>query len=256
MLRRFVIVLVVSLIGCSSSRTIYKAPNRIDSVKLVKASSSEKEGGLRHPHRFERDKLREILNSISFSHRGLFKKEGEDRRLFEDRHIEFLIPYLLEGFEKVTSDEVVVVAFFTQARRWGLVDDRLTLFRAFVKEDGLHLKFIKLYAKLLGDRTTKGAERAIQEARGLRVSLEVQPGQNRISWDPEELVMDLKFDWKKGAVKRAQEPRSSESEAKALRPMEKRSVEERMKELERLKKEELITEKEYEKKRRKLLQEL
>ena len=172
--------------------TIYRSKNKIDFVKLDKAKKEEKKGGLKHPYAFEAGQVRAILGSIRFNKKGPLLKDIEDQPLFDDENADFLTPYLVEAFHKVGENQVVIVSYFTRDTKVVIQDDRLTIFRAFVKDDGLHLKFTKLYAKLLGDRTTKGLQRAMNEARGLGASINPQPGQNRISWDPEELVIGLK----------------------------------------------------------------
>lgn len=237
---------------------IYKSSNKIDFVKIEKADKSEKEGGLKHPADFTAEQLRAILDSVHFNKKILLLKSVENRQLFKEGPIEFLVPYLMEAFKKVTPEQVVIISYFTHDSKIVIQDDRLTIFRAFVKEDGLHFKFSKLYAKMLGDRTTQGPERAASEAHSLRVALEPQPGQNRISWDPEELVFDLSYfgpsgqvtvvkeDVKKSKTKIKETPESSSG----------KSIRLRMKELDQLKKDELITEEEYQKKRKELLRNL
>ncbi|MBI2083249.1 MAG: hypothetical protein HYT76_06730 [Deltaproteobacteria bacterium] len=250
--RMLIVLGLFASFSCSSSQYIYRSPNRLDYVRLAKAKGAEKEG-LRHPHRFEPDKIREVLRSIRFNKKALIQREVMEEHLFEERHIEFLTPYLIEAFQKATADQVVVASYFTQRRKWGLTDDRLTIFRAYLKEDGFHLRFEKLYAKMLGDRTTKGTERVIHEARGMRVSLEVQPGQDRISWDPEELVIHL--DSRPKTQKETKGDHEDDEEVQKTK-VKIKTVRERLKELERMKEEELITEKEYQKKRKELLREL
>lgn len=265
---------------------IYKSKNKIDFIKLDGAKKDEKEGGLNHPHTFEADQIRQILGSIRFNKKILMLKDIENRELFDEKNTEFLAPYLIEAFQKAKSEEAVVVSYFTRDSKFVIQNDRLTVMRMYLKSDGLHIKFTKIYAKMLGDRTTQGAAASSANARGLRVSLELQPGQNRISWDPEELVFDLnQFGGavvaadtketkkskkeKKGkeivaeeAVKEtpAAEPKPSKEPKKktAAEPASsgEKSVKERLKELDDLKKDEMITEKEYQAKRKELLKDL
>ena len=148
----------------------------------------------------------------------------------------------------------MIVSYFTRESKVLIQNDRLTVFRAFLKDDGLHIKFTKLHAKLLGDRTTMGRERASSEARGLRVSLEVQPGQNRISHDPEELVFDLAHFT--GAPQKPVPAMVRGTAKKEAVTAPEKSLRDRLKELDQLKKDELITQEEYEKKRRELLKDL
>ncbi len=248
-----------SALAFAESPYIYKSPNKIDFVKLTHANKDEKAGGLKHPYTFTDNQVRTILTSLHFNRNVLLEKNIRDRQLLNERSIETLIPYFVQAFQKVKSDEVVVVSFFTKNATFGVQDDRLSVFRAYTQEDGLHLKFSKVYAKMLGDRTTMGAEKAANEARSFRVSLELQPGQNRISHDPEELVLDLSYfspeGIKEAALKKVlvEEKKSVLSKKVSEKP---KTVRERLKELDDLKKDELITEKEYQKKRRDLLDQL
>ncbi len=237
------------LVACARTNYIYRSPNRIDFIKLSSADRTEREGGLKHPYSFPVDQLRSMISSLRFNKRLLFRKEAREGELLEERHVETLLPHLIEAFRRATPEQVVVVSFFTQSSRFLVPDDRLTIFRAFLKEDGLHLRFTKLYAKMTGDRTTKGPERAIAEARGLRVGIELQPGQRRISWDPHEIAIDLGAD-------KVKEPAEPKVRAPVQVPEASKGVRERLRELDRLREEELITEKEYQKKRRELIQQL
>jgi len=260
-LRRF-------LIGCTAaaflaspaaaSQFIYKSTNKIDFIKIDKAKKAEKEGGLKHPYDLDPEQIRTILRSIHFNKKILILKDIENRQLFDEGDVEFLAPYLVEAFKKAGPEEAVVVSYFSRTTKLVIQNDRLTIFRAFVKDDGLHFRFSKLYAKMMGDRTTMGAERAAHEARGTRVSLEVQPGQNRISWDPEEMVFDLAY-FVSGGIKPVEEKPVAASKKKGKKEVaseEGKSVRERLKELDQLKKDEMITEKEYQQKRKELLKDL
>lgn len=243
-------------VAAFSGTVIYKSTNKIDLVKLDSAKKAEKEGGLNHPYDFDADQLRAILSSVHFNKKVLFIKDIEDRGLFAPENVEFLTPYLKEAFQKASKEEVVVASYFTRDTKLVVQSDRLTIFRAYVKEDGLHIKFTKLYAKLLGDRVTKGANRATAEARGMRVALELQPGQDRISWDPEELVFDLNYFKAGGAVATKEEGKPAKKEKAEPSSDKILSVRERLKALDQMRKDEMVSEKEYQKKRKEILREL
>lgn len=245
--------------------TIYKSRNKIDFIKLEKAKKGEKEGGLKHPTEFTDDQLRAILGSVKFNKKILILKDIENRALFAPENVEFLVPYLKEAFQKAKDDQVIVVSYFTRDTKIVIQNDRLTIFRAFLKDDGLHIKFTKLYAKMLGDRVTQGSAAATSQARGMRVSLELQPGQNRISWDPEELVFDLSQfagapvakDVKEEKSRIVRKTKTAKGSDAPSEPAEKaQSVRERLKELDQLKKDAVISDKEYQSKRREILKEL
>lgn len=267
---------------------IYKSKNKIDFIKLEKAKKDEKEGGLNHPYTFTTEQWKQVLSSVRFNKKILILKDIENRDLFDAQNAEFLAPYLVEAFQKVKPEQVVTVSYFTRNSHFVIQDDRLTVMRAFLKSDGLHIKFTKVYAKMLGDRTTQGSAAATSQARGMRVSLELQPGQNRVSWDPEELVFDLS-QYTGGAIatetgtkkekgkkeKKGKEivaedavketpaaapvpAKESKKKSAAAEPVSsgEKSVKDRLKELDDLKKDEMITEKEYQAKRKELLKQL
>ena len=251
----FIFLILFAIPVQAKTTIIYESGNQIDAVKIVKAKGSEKKLGLQHPYEFSPDQIREILRSIRFNKKVLLVNDIKEERLLQERHVEFLAPYLQEAFQKAGSNEVIVASYFTQDRHFGIADERLTLFRAYVAPDGLHFQFTKIYAKMLGDRTTKGRVRAMNDAKGIGVALELQPGQERISWEPEELVFDLKSAFAKDPKKRIQKQIQVKTKTEKSTLKEKQ-IRERLEELDRLKEEELITEKEYRKKRRELLKDL
>jgi len=286
-----VLVGIVVLCGSSSSEAgeyLYKSPNKLDFIKMDKAKKSEKEGGLRHPATLDENQVKGILSSLHFSKSILIRKDINDKAIFSERHVEFLAPYLAEGLKKADENQVVTVSYFTKDSKFLIQNNRITIFRAFVKDDGLHLHFSKIYAKILGDRETKGVHQAATQATAVNVVLEMQPGLSWVTIDPPEVLADLKYDFvahrsapqvpivskgkKVGAgLKPAPtEPVSSESGKPKVpsyddvsehgdyreSPQHKANIKQRLKELEDLKKEDLITDKEYQRKRRDLLQEL
>ena len=254
----FIASLVLSVVGLTAwagDDTVYKSPNKIDFIKIEKASKDEKAGGLKHPGELDPQVLRRILSSIYINKKVILLRNIENRQLFNEGNVEFLTPYLVEALHRARDDQVVLVSYFTKDTKVVIQDDRLTIFRAYVKDDGLHIKFQKVYAKMLGDRTTMGAERVAQEAKSLLVSLDPQLGQNRISWDPQEIVFDLNY-YKTGQVT-APKPEIGKSEATAPKAEEgKKTIRVRMKDLDQLKKDELITDQEYQKKKQEILKEL
>lgn len=271
-MKKIILTLVVSIIFSVSAYAddyLYKSGNKIDYVKISKAGKEEKEGGLKHPATFTPEQMRSILKSLHFNKKVILSKKIADGDLFKEGHIEFLLPYVVEGFQKLKDNQVLVVSFFTKDPTFVLQDDRLTIIRAFVKEDGLHFKFNKLYAKMMGDRTTMGSLRAAQEAKSLGVSLEIQPGQNRISWEPEELVFDLSHytaSGEKTEVVEESKTKDLKSKSKTSKELPaasvssqtqgQKTIKDRLKELDQLKKDEMITDKEYQQKRKELLQQL
>lgn len=264
--------LVLAATTASADDYVYKSKNKLDYVKIAGAKGGEKDGGLNHPANLSADQVRNVLSSLNFNKKIIMLKDVENRQLFDGGNVEFLTPLLVEAFQKVGPDQVVVVSYFTRDSKLVIQNDRLTIFRAYVKNDGLHLKFSKMYAKLLGDRGgTLGADQAARDARSIRVSLELQPGQNRISWDPEEIVVDVAqvsgavtapVVEKEAPVKPAK--KEIVRKAKTEKPVAETpvvstgssSAAERLRNLDTLRKERLITEKEYQLKKQEVLKQL
>ncbi|MBI4373492.1 MAG: hypothetical protein HY542_01315, partial [Deltaproteobacteria bacterium] len=111
-------LLFLSLFSCAKTGYIYRSPNRIDFVRLAKAKGDEGQG-LKHPYRLAPAQIREALRSVRFSKKALIMKAVTDEHLFEERHVEFLAPYLIEAFQKATPSLVVVASYFTQRHQWG-----------------------------------------------------------------------------------------------------------------------------------------
>lgn len=251
--------------GVAGGDYLYKSPNKLDFIKIDKAKRQEQEGGLKHPASIGPEQMKGILASIHFNKNVLIMKDVVDRQLFSERHVEFLASYIVDGLKKASDNQVVVVSYFTKDTKFLIQNNRLTIFRVFVKDDGLHVRFNKIYAKILGDRETKGALRASNEAVGINIALELQAGQSWVTVDPEEVLFDLNYDFAKGVpgqgVVKPRPPSADDAPAVSKRSKsavaaEKADIRARLKELDALKKDDLITEKEYQKKRRDLLQEL
>ena len=266
---------------------LYKSTNKLDFVKIDKAKKQEREGGLKHPYTIDEGQLRGILGSLSFSKKMLIAKDLKEKQLFADRHVEFLAPYIVDGLKKANDGQVVEVSYFTKDSKYLIQNNRLSIFRVFAKDDGLHFKFNKVYAKILGNHEPKGVYSAATEARGVNLVLEMQPGQSWVTVDPPEVLFDPNFDFVKGVSKvavveevkdkKGKKGKVTESKVVAKTKTDARGpdetpevvrdeqkdatknhagVKQRLKELEELKKEDLVTEKEYQKKRKDLLEQL
>ncbi|MDO8644347.1 MAG: hypothetical protein Q7S00_05190 [bacterium] len=237
-----------------SAATFYRG--RVDYVRTEKAPKEVRQLKLNHPHLFDEDKLRSILSAIRFNKKILVMKDIENRRVFDDRAVEFLLPYLMQAFSQVGEKELVRFAFVNQDPKVIIQNDQLIACKMFIEGTTLHMDFMKLYAKLLGDYQRKGAENLIWDSQEIGVSLEYIPGIQPSQNNPKEVLIDMTHDFtKEPAAVEASQP-EIRVQTKIIQKEAPKSVKERLKELEQVKKEELITEKEYQKKRKDLLKEL
>jgi hypothetical protein len=263
----------------------YLLKNHLNTVQVKKAPSKVlKHNKLNHSFDFSPQTLKEILMSIRFSKSFMILKDVDNAPLFPERDADVLVPYLVSAFSQATSDEVIFFSYVVKNTKFVVRNDRLTICRAYIVGDELHLEFRKLYAKLLGDYAKTNEQRLINKSKGLRVALEPTKGQYLSPSDDKTLVIRLDQDYApivKERDKRDKEqveaakhktgneediplptevqnkPHSQEKPADSmLSGFEDSSVKERLQVLKQLKDEELITEKEYKRKKKELLKDL
>ncbi|MDO8461819.1 MAG: hypothetical protein Q7S98_03050 [Deltaproteobacteria bacterium] len=246
-----------------ASEYLYKG--RVEYIRIEKAGRGVGKRTLSHPYTFTDEGMRGILSSLRFSKKMLITKDIEERNLFSARSVEFLIPYLVRGFAKLKEKEQIHFAYIEQDPKSLIRSDRLTAATLFVEEGMLHIRFGKIFAKLLGDYQRKGQEHLLDDARSLGLSLEYAPGVEPSGEDDKEVLINLAYDFTKTPPTLAsaeKEKKGKEVKKEAPKEIKKQTVEpsknprERLKEVEKLKQEELITDEEYRQKRRDILKEL
>lgn len=280
-----------------AAKTTYVATNkRFNYVKLkqVRGSVTE-ERAMTHPKKLNVEGLKAALASIKLSRNYIIKKEVDSQQVFDDRSLEFLAPNMVKAFEDATPMEEVVISYLSKDPIFILRNDRLNIADCWIHGEELHVDFKKLFAKVTGDVDKRGNERrAASRAKGLRVKLELGPGQKMAMSNPDEVVLDLNYNYvkapelKKAPTKgvtmsgeevpmagvAADASTSDEAEAQQMAAEGKakaeiKAVEDatagssaassakaRLKQLDELKKEGLINSKEYSEKRKKILDSL
>lgn len=281
-----IIILIMAL--CMSdgvayaAKTTYIATNhRFNFVKLKEVRGSVMESRqMTHPVTLDEQGLRTALASIKLSRSYLIKKEVDTQRIFDDTAIDFLAPALVRAFAEAGPNEQVVFSYLSKSPIIIIRNDRLNICEAWIRNDELHIKFEKLFAKITMDIDKRGNEtRAIAQAQGLRVKLELGEGQNLGVSDPDEVVLNLHYNYavkpepekepepttmagekvpqpqepQKGARAKAEKGTGKEPPVTQASEPDKRSATERLKELEQLKKDKLVSKKEYEEKRKEIL---
>lgn len=284
MKKAILFALIVSLLPVSAiaKKTKYITSNhRFNYVKLVELKPREADArAMTQPMELDEGQMRAILESIKLSRRHVLSKEVDSQDAFNESSINFLAPALVKAFREATSSDEVVFSFLMKEPFFILRNDRLNLGTAWIRENEMHIKFSKLYAKVTGDTDARGHEaKAIANSRGLGIDLELQPGQTMDVTDPEELVVDLGHNFstdvaaaeaakaaepqkekksKKGKkeVAKAEEPAQAATEAEQASADKSVDVQQRLERLEQLKKDKLITNKEYKEKKKEILKDL
>ncbi len=286
-MKRTVLILMAMIVMwpalCSARKTTYIATDhRFNYVKLKEVKSKElAERNMTHPEQLDEVGLREALKSINLSRNYIIKKEVDTQRVFSDSAIDFLAPNFAKAFSQAKNNEEVVFSYLQKDPFFILRNDRLNLGRAWIDGNDLHIKFEKLYAKVTGDVDKRGNEaKAVARARGLRIKLELGPGQTMGVNDTSELILNLHYNYAE-EVQPASIPTTTKTMAGEVVPIpgaaetstakkgeiasnstptataaDTDTIKERLETLEQLKKEGMITNKEYKEKRKEILKDL
>ncbi len=201
-MKRFAVI-ALALFVCwptvaRAAKTTYIATNhRFNYVKLKEVKSSVAvERDMTHPKDIDSLGLKEALKSVKLSRSYIIKKEVDTQRVFDDASIDFLAPNLAKAFSQANEREEVIFSYLMKNPLFILRNDRLNLGKMWISGNELHIRFTKLYAKVTGDIDKRGNEaKAIARARGLRIRLELGPGQQLAINDPEELVLNLSYNY-------------------------------------------------------------
>ena len=203
----------------AAAKTTYIATNhRFDLVKLQEVKPSEAAiRGMTHPVTLDEQGLMSALESVMLSRSYIIKKEVDSQRVFDDGAVSYLAHNFSLAFAQAKPNEKVVFSYLTKDPIFILRNDRITIGEAWMQGDELHLKFTKLYAKLTGDTDKRGNEaKAIARARGLRIQLELQPGQMMAVNDPEELLLNINYNYAADVQKRQLDAKAVPTSGKTM----------------------------------------
>ncbi len=258
----------------ANAKTIYEQNNNpANYVKLQKNPDAESSN---HPYSFNNEVMADLLRSVRYSRKALFSDNIKTQFVFEEETVQKYTPYLIEAFQKASPEEAVFLSV-AQSRPYAILrNDRLTQVRLWVESDGLHMNFVKTEAKLHGDYKSKTTgKKLIRNAKGLRVSLETQEGQQFALDSAQEIIFNLNTDWQavvtrldeeeeaKEAAKDTRKNRRKKSDpnvapapAPRVSPEEQKNAESRLTELKRLKDKGLISDEDYNRKKAEILENL
>lgn len=260
MKRSLLLVAALMLIPVSlwARKTTTIATNhRFNAVKLSEVSLKEAEKrGISHPVDVDETRLREILASLKLSKQYMVRKDVASQDIFGEMALDFLAPNLAAAFRKAAVTDEVLFSFLDKHPDFIMRNDRLTVGRAWIHGDEVHIAFDKLYAKVTGDTDKRGNEAKLAaRARGLRVSLALEPGQRMSPQNPEEVIIDLKAPLATATPSPEEDDGEGDGGGGEGKEEEKdqATTEERLQELKGLREKDLISRKEYEAKRKEIL---
>jgi putative oligomerization/nucleic acid binding protein len=292
------LAILFGMIPASQATSIWKqANNPANYVNLedVKESQAE-EMLLSHPYTFDAKKLTDMFLSLRYNKALMLREDIQDRQVFFDVDLleKKFMPHIVEAFQKATPRQAVVISIVQKDPYFIIRNDRLNVVRAFVAADGLHLQFLKNDVKMLGDyQAHTTGTRLIEKSTSHGVTLEPQEGQKLTFNNPNEIILDLNYDFATLVDKKTEEEETKKAEEKERSKRSKqrspesspsvvpaptakqsptpiaapsassgsgsasssgpKTTAERLKELKNLKDQELITPQEYEAKKKEIL---
>ena len=203
-------LMVASLPGFARASDVTYIVNnhRFNFVRLVRVKDKEAEKlKLAHPQQIDVQGLRGALASVNLSRSFIIKKEVDTQRVFNDAAVDYLSVQLGSAFAQAKPNEIVEFSYLQKEPIIILRNDRLNLGKAWLSDDGLHIIFEKLYAKVMGDTDARGHEaEAVARATGLRIHLDVGTGQQMSLDNASELILDLHHNFAEDLQKKANEP--------------------------------------------------
>lgn len=261
MIKKLMILLaglaVISACGFENRKGYFFDNHRFNYVRAEKLSNSTGEN-INHPFTFSEPEMSTILKMVEIKKGSAFTKNEKEKSIFDGYSINKLTPALVKAFATITPEQRVGFSFMMKSPTFILKNDRLTAGWMWVEDGKLHIDFDLIYVKINSDTDKMGytaMRQTIAKSKGLRVALDLQPGQE-YGATTRELVIDTGMASKIAEQTLAKEKELAERGVDAevkIEVVKEKSVRERMRELDTLRKERMITEEEYQKKRSELL---
>lgn len=229
--------------------------SRMDFVKLETMRKKEMAARApQHPAVITIDQMKQYLSAILVSEKDLLKKTPEIVKVFNDKSVDFLSPILVKAFSKAKPDQMVVFSWLTKDPLVVLRNDRIVIGECWVTNNQLHIQFNKLLARLIGDTDKRGNfDTVIGRSKGLRIKLLASAAVSPIGKNGLEAVIPLDGDFSTvGDVDSV----AGGGDGKDSKKSASRGIKDRLTDLDQLRKDKMITEAEYQNKRKALLESL
>lgn len=244
----------------SQAKDDYIYRKRIEWVKVTDAASKNlSPAELKHPaQNLNVDQVTEMLSKIYISKRAMFSKKIKERYVFAPSEAKTLARYIVKGLKQADSDQMINFSIIHKRHKLILRNDYITIGNVWVTDQGLHVSLDKLFAKITGDYESRAhMGRAIRNARSIKTQLEIGPGQKKGSRQ-REIIFDLaRFEGLSVDDLKPQTSKANEPQVKENKPQKRASpnadTAKRLKEIKKLRDQKLITEKEYQDLRKKIL---
>lgn len=226
--------------------------------------------GFNHPYFFTNEGLTKILNSIYYKERGFLKGKGK-RKLFRQEELRNIVPHIISAFSMATDYQDILV--YSTSHKV-LLSDRESYFSMFVLDNELHVVFstIKSKKSYTDGKTYKRSKSKLKDPLDVKRSsfwsLIPMGGQRLAKGHQNWLIVDLSSDL--FGTSNIEINNYSSDEGSDTKDIEERvitgrsfveekkkyqNVREKLRGLKDLKDDGLISEKDYEEKKKELLKE-
>jgi len=195
------------MVALAAKTTYIVNDGRFNAVKLreVKPSVSTSRH-MTHPVTLNEMGVRAALKSLKLSKSFLVKRKVHTQQIFNDAAIDYLAPAIITAFEQANSLEEINFSYLSKNPRFIVRNDYVHIVKCWISDNELHMEFRKLFAKISGDTDRRGTERgAMNRARGLRVQLELSPGQS-LGASNREVVFKLDHPYEGYAMRGSVQP--------------------------------------------------
>lgn len=232
---------------------VFYTNGRMDFVRLQDMRGSElKDRAPQHPATITVDQMKNYLLSVTVSEKDLLKKTPEIVQVFSEKSVGFLAPILVKAFSKVQPNQMVVLSWLTKDPMFVLRNDRIVIAECWVKDDQLHMQFNKLLAKLVGDTDKRGDfDQIVNRAKGLRINLLPSAVIAVVGKRGTEAVISMNGDFSGLDAPNTIAGTNVDTNARA-----QRSINDRLADLDQLRRDKMVTEAEYQAKRKAMLDSL
>lgn len=231
--------------------------HRVDFVKIKDMDKKEvKERAVNHPAEITEAKMRDYLAAVTFRRKEMFKKVPVMGRVFNDRAVEVLAPVMAKALSQAQANQMVVFSWLFKDPLMIIRNDMITAGDLWVSDGMLHLKFNKLLAQMTGDYDTRGGlDFAVNNAKSVNTDLISSPGVIVAGKGNKQAIVDMSADFTV-AAEGASPDGFGVVTADKTKQTATRSAKNRLNDLDQLRKDKMVTEQEYQAKRKLILRDL
>lgn len=262
----FVLTLILPVTTVLAKSKTYLYRSRANWVKLV--DLKKKQIGdtiLLHPNTdISVESMENMLLSVTLNRSAMFSKEVKEIGVFSVEEAKKYASFIVQALRRASPNQIVNFAVVHKRPHFIIRADYMSIVNLYVTDDGVHLYFNKLFARLDGDyEQASKMDEAIRQAKSARVTLKAMLGQKLSYSDDQEIVFDPHFDYAQGSILPRAEPIKSAHQLMERKPappaqepsqdLSNGDVKSRLGKLEDLKKSKLITEVEYQQKKKEIL---